>query len=163
MMRGMRLDVHALGIGSSADSAVIRAVAVVAEQTGFATLDEIASYTGAFATFENIRVNPKPREGAVPVLCGGNSDGALRRVTQWGDGWYGFNLLDIEDVAVKMTTLHGRNPAELREAVALRQPDPSTARHLGESDVDELVLVASAPQDPARASAWVAELAAGWQ
>ncbi|MBB3753962.1 putative F420-dependent oxidoreductase [Mycolicibacterium sp. BK634] len=130
---------------------------------------DIASHTGEFAAFEKIRVNPKPRAGAIPILCGGNSDAALRRVACWGDGWYGFNLLDVDDVAAKVTTLHrlctesGRDSDELRVAVALRQPDPSQAGRLEELGVDELVLVASPPQDPADAGAWVAELASDWQ
>jgi hypothetical protein len=28
----------------------------------------------------------------VPVVVGGNSDGALARVAAFGDGWYGFSL-----------------------------------------------------------------------
>lgn len=132
--------------------------------------DDIASHAGEFAKFENIRVNPKPRERAIPILCGGNSDAALRRVAQWGDGWYGFNLGDVDDVAAKVTTLSrlcqeaGRDPADLRVAVALRQPDPVDKGRLAELGVDELVLVASPPDDPAQAGDWVAELATDyWQ
>ncbi|SBS77103.1 putative F420-dependent oxidoreductase [uncultured Mycobacterium sp.] len=131
--------------------------------------DDIASYTGEFASFANIRVNPKPRERTIPILCGGNSDAALRRVAHWGDGWYGFNLRDVDDVAAKVTTLHRlcaeaeRDPAELRLAVALCQPDPAEIRRLAQLGVDELVLVASPPDDPAQAGAWVAELATEWQ
>jgi probable F420-dependent oxidoreductase len=131
--------------------------------------DDIASYTGEFTNFENIRVNPKPRERRIPIMCGGNSETALRRVARWGDGWYGFNLRDVDDVAAKVTTLHrlceqaGRDPAELRLAVALREPHPSEVGRLAELGVDELVLVASPPQDPAGAAEWVAGLATDWQ
>lgn len=131
--------------------------------------DDISSYAGEFANFENIRVNPTPRAGRIPVLCGGNSDAALRRVAQWGDGWYGFNLRDVDDVAVKVTALHrlceqaGRDPDELRLAVALREPDPSDAERLAQLGVDELVLVASPPQDPKDVGPWVAGLAADWR
>jgi probable F420-dependent oxidoreductase len=289
MMRSMRLGLHALGIGTGAESAVIQAVAIAAEQSGFATLwagehvvmvddsasrypyaddgkiavpadadwidpmiglsfaaaatstigiatgvlllpehnpvivakqaasldklsggrfslgigigwsreefdavgvpferraartadyvaamrtiwrDDIASHTGEFTNFENIRVNPKPRERRIPIVCGGNSDTALRRVARWGDGWYGFNLRGVDEVAAKVTTLHrlcaeaGRDPAELRLAVALREPHPSDAGRLAQLGVDELVLVASPPQDPAHADEWVAEFATDWQ
>lgn len=131
--------------------------------------NDIASYAGEFIDFEAIRVNPKPRARAIPILCGGNSDAALRRVAQWGDGWYGFNLLNVDDVAARVGTLRrlcadaGRDPAQLRVAVALCQPDPSEAGRLAELGVDELVLVASPPRDPALAGAWVAELAGDWQ
>jgi probable F420-dependent oxidoreductase len=131
--------------------------------------DDIATYAGEFTSFEKIRVNPKPRAGTIPILCGGNSDAALSRVAQWGDGWYGFNLFDVDDVATKVTTLRrlcadaGRDPTELRVVVALRQPDPAEAGRLAELGVDELVLVASPPQHPEHAGDWVAELAGDWQ
>jgi probable F420-dependent oxidoreductase len=131
--------------------------------------NEVSSYAGEFVTFTDIRVNPKPAGGRVPVLCGGNSDAALRRVAQWGDGWYGFNLRDLDDVATKVTTLQGfceqagRDRAELRLAVALCDPDPSDAESLAQLGVDELVLVASPPDDPDDADDWVAGLAADWR
>ena len=131
--------------------------------------DDISSYTGEFVKFESIRVNPTPRQRAIPVLCGGNSDAALRRVARWGDGWYGFNLRDVDDATVKVAALRrlcedaDRDPAELRLAVALREPHPADAPRLAQLGVDELVLVASPPQDPAQAADWVAGLAARWQ
>ncbi|KAA0108992.1 LLM class F420-dependent oxidoreductase [Mycolicibacterium sp. P1-5] len=131
--------------------------------------DDIASYAGEFTTFDAIRVCPKPRQRRIPILCGGNSDAALRRVARWGDGWYGFNLRDVDDVATKVTTLRGlceqagRDPAELRLAVALREPRPPQVGRLAELGVDELVLVASPPQDPAVVAHWVADLATDWQ
>lgn len=132
--------------------------------------DDLASYSGEFVSFTDIRVNPKPlQRNGIPVLLGGNSDAALRRVAQWGDGWYGFNLIDCDDVAAKLDTLQrlceeaGRDREELRLAVALRDPQPADARRLAELGVDELVLVASPPDDPAQAGDWVSGLAADWQ
>jgi probable F420-dependent oxidoreductase len=132
--------------------------------------DDVASHAGEFANFTDIRVNPKPaRDGRVPVILGGNSEAALRRVAQWGDGWYGFNLHDVDDAAVKLDTLSrlcreaGRDRDELRLAVALRDPQPADAGRLAELGVDELVLVASPPDDPAQAGDWVCGLAAQWQ
>src|SRR3984957_14630463 len=55
--------------------------------------DDVASFNGKFVGFASIRVNPKPAHGrGIPIVVGGNSDSALRRVAAWGDGWYGFNL-----------------------------------------------------------------------
>jgi len=131
--------------------------------------DEIASYAGEFANFSHIRVNPRPREGTIPILCGGNSDAALRRVARWADGWYGFNLRDVDEVAAAVTTLRrhceqeGRDVAALHLAVALRAPMPSDAERLAQLGVDELVLVASPPPDPASAAKWVADVAAAWR
>lgn len=132
--------------------------------------DDIASHSGEFTNFSSIRVNPKPlRDGRIPVVLGGNSEPALRRVAQWGDGWYGFNLHDVDDAAAKLDTLSrlcreaGRDRSELRLAVALRDPQPADAGRLAELGVDELVLVASPPDDPAQAGDWVSGLAADWQ
>jgi probable F420-dependent oxidoreductase len=132
--------------------------------------DDIAFHSGEFANFSAIRVNPKPlRDGRIPVALGGNSEPALRRVAQWGDGWYGFNLHDVDDAAIKLDTLSrlcreaGRDRGELRLAVALRDPQPADAGRLAELGVDELVLVASPPDDPAQAGDWVSGLAADWQ
>ncbi|MEZ0357822.1 LLM class F420-dependent oxidoreductase [Mycobacterium sp. SA01] len=130
--------------------------------------DDIASYAGEFVDFDAIRVNPRPRQRRIPVLCGGNSDAALRRVARWADGWYGFNL-HPDDVAARVSMLRemcghaGRDPGELRLAVALRDSRPSDVGRLAELGVDELVLVASPPQDPAAVADWVADLAADWQ
>lgn len=132
--------------------------------------DDIASHTGEFTTFSAIRVNPKPvHNRRIPVLLGGNSEPALRRVAQWGDGWYGFNLADPAEVADKLATLKGlcdeagRDMADLRIAVALVEPHPADAARLAELGVDELVLVASPPEDAAQAADWVEGLAAEWQ
>ena len=61
--------------------------------------DDVASFHGEFVGFDQMRVNPKPRNRRIPVVLGGNSDAALRRVAEWGDGWYGFNLADVEEAA----------------------------------------------------------------
>src|SRR3954451_21329310 len=71
--------------------------------------DDVASFDGEFVTFDSIRVNPKPvRDRRIPVVLGGNSDAALRRVAAWGDGWYGFNLDSVADVAERLGYLEAR-------------------------------------------------------
>jgi probable F420-dependent oxidoreductase len=131
--------------------------------------DDVASYEGEFVSFDSIRVNPKPvRDRRIPIVLGGNSDAALRRVAQWGDGWYGFNLVDVDDVAAKVATLRrlcgetGRDPDELRLAVALRDPQPADVRKLAELGISEFVVVDGPPEDPADAAGWVGELAKRW-
>ncbi len=55
--------------------------------------DDVASYEGTTVRFDRVRVNPRPvRDRRIPIVLGGNSDTALRRVVRYGDGWYGFNL-----------------------------------------------------------------------
>jgi probable F420-dependent oxidoreductase len=129
--------------------------------------DDIASFAGEFVNFDRVRVNPKPvSDRGVPVMVGGNSDAALRRVVNWGDGWYGFNLRDVAAVAERVAFIRrlcgetGRDPGELQLAVALQHPADTDVPALSELGIDELVIVASPPGDVASIRGWVADLAA---
>lgn len=130
--------------------------------------DDIASFHGEFATFDSVRVNPKPvRDRRIPIVVGGNSEAALRRVVAWADGWYGFNL-DIAAVRECVARLErlcaqsGRDLRELRLAVALGNPRRDDLGALVQLGVDELVLVESPPEDPKLVSDWVSALADRW-
>ncbi|TQC51009.1 LLM class F420-dependent oxidoreductase [Rhodococcus sp. WS4] len=130
--------------------------------------DDLASFD-EFVRFDSVRVNPKPpRDRRLPVVLGGNSDAALRRVAAWGDGWYGFNLDGVDAVTERIRTLRdlcrdaGRDPEELRLAVALREVDPADVHALAGAGVDELVLVESPPEDPREAAEWVGALERRW-
>ncbi|MCV7408409.1 LLM class F420-dependent oxidoreductase [Mycobacterium florentinum] len=131
--------------------------------------DDVASFDGKFVGFDSIRVNPKPvRDRRIPIMLGGNSDSALRRVASWGDGWYGFNLEDVAAVRDCVDKLErwcaegGRDRAELRLAVALRNPREGDVDVLAELGVDELVLVESPPERSDAVAGWVAALADRW-
>ncbi|TQF69289.1 LLM class F420-dependent oxidoreductase [Rhodococcus spelaei] len=131
--------------------------------------EEVGSFDGEFVAFDDIRVNPKPfRAGCIPVVFGGNSDAALRRVATVGDGWYGFNLDGVDAVAERIGVLRGfcrdagRDPAEPTVAVALAEPTIGDIAALVAAGVDELVLVAAPREDPAEAGDWVGELARRW-
>ena len=131
--------------------------------------DDVASFHGEFVDFDSVRVNPRPSNGLhVPIIHGGNSDSALRRVAAYGDGWYGFNLGSVHDVLDRMTFLRtccrevGRDFDRLRCAVSLRDPRPKDLTALSDIGVDEFVLVDSPPSDPRLAHDWVEALAARW-
>jgi probable F420-dependent oxidoreductase len=131
--------------------------------------DDVASFDGEFVGFTDIRVNPKPlRPKGIPIILGGNSDAALRRIAAWGDGWYGFNLDSVDAVADRVDFLReqcsgqGRDPAELRLAVALKDLKPGDAPALAALGIDELVLVEAPPDDPHDAEDWVLALADRW-
>jgi probable F420-dependent oxidoreductase len=131
--------------------------------------DDIASFDGEFVRFDSVRVNPKPVVNKrIPIVIGGNSDAALRRVVAWGDGWYGFNLAGVRDVAERIAFLNrlcdecGRDPGELRLTVALRDLAVRDVGPLAELGVDELVLVEGPPKDPPVAADWVSALADHW-
>jgi probable F420-dependent oxidoreductase len=131
--------------------------------------EDVASFDGEFVRFDSVRVNPKPvRDRQIPIVLGGNSDSALRRAAEWGDGWYGFNLSCVADVAERLDYLEarcgeaGRDVAELHRAVALRQPQVSDVPALADLGVDELVIVESPPTDPGLVPEWVSALAERW-
>ena len=131
--------------------------------------DDVASYDGEFVSFSDVRLNPKPvRDRRIPVIVGGNSDPALRRVATMGDGWYGFNLAGPEAVADRLERLSaqcaeaGRDRTDLYLAVALADGEPSATSALRDLGIDELVLVAAPPQDPADVDDWLAALTAPW-
>jgi probable F420-dependent oxidoreductase len=131
--------------------------------------DDVASFDGTFVGFDSIRVNPKPiRDRRIPIMLGGNSDSALRRVASWGDGWYGFNLDDVAAVRDRVGKLDrlcaeaGRGLSELRLAVALRNPREDDVDALAELGVDELVLVESPPEDADTVAGWLGALADRW-
>jgi probable F420-dependent oxidoreductase len=128
--------------------------------------DDIASFAGEFVHFDNVRVNPKPvRERRIPIVLGGNSDAALRRVVNWGDGWYGFNLRDVDAVAERVALIRklcgdaGRDPDDLQLAVALQHCRESDVPTLDELGIDELVIVGSPPEEIRAIPGWVAGFA----
>ena len=131
--------------------------------------NDVASFDGEFVAFDSVRVNPKPANGAsVPIVLGGNSDAALRRVAAWGDGWYGFNLAGVAETADRIAFLgdqcaeHGRNRSELRVTVALRELQIDDAAALADLGVDELVIVEGPPDDARAAADWGSGLAQHW-
>ncbi|MEB4210032.1 LLM class F420-dependent oxidoreductase [Mycobacterium sp. 94-17] len=130
--------------------------------------DDVASFEGKVVCFDSIRVNPKPVRGRIPIVLGGNSAAALRRVATWGDGWYGFNLDGTSAVRDRVATLErlcaesGRDRGRLRLSVALRNPRPGDIGTLAELGVDELVLVQTPPDRPEEAAEWVSALAQQW-
>jgi probable F420-dependent oxidoreductase len=131
--------------------------------------DDVASFDGKLVGFDSIRVNPKPvHDRRIPIVVGGNSDPALRRVAAWGDGWYGFNLACVDAVRERVGKLErlcaesGRDRGQLRLAVSLDDPSVGDVGALCELGVDELVLVEAPPDRPAAAAAWVSALADRW-
>jgi probable F420-dependent oxidoreductase len=128
--------------------------------------EDVASFEGEFVSFSQVRVNPKPvRDRRLPIVVGGNSDAALRRVAQLGDGWYGFNLDGVDAVRERLARLDelcheaGRDRGALDLAVALSEARPEDAAALSEAGVNELVLVEAPPEDPCEVRGWVTALA----
>jgi probable F420-dependent oxidoreductase len=130
--------------------------------------DDVATFHGEFAHFDAIRVNPRPiRDRRVPIFVGGNSTAALGRVASFGDGWYGYNL-SLAEAADRVMELHrrcrerGRDPHSIEVVIAPTDGGPEHRDQLAALGVDEVVVVASPPNDADLASSWVEELAHQW-
>src|SRR5215831_12296705 len=68
--------------------------------------EQVTSFHGEFVNFDNARAFPKPsRGGDLPVMFGGESGPALKRVADVGNGWFGFNL-DAAEAKEKVTRLY---------------------------------------------------------
>lgn len=113
---------------------------------------EQADFAGRFVTFAGTQRPLPVRPGGPPIIVGGMSASALRRVVQRGNGWYGWELTpdetkkalaDLNAAADK----HGR-PAELGELeITITPPgtlDLDTARRYADAGVHRLCVQ---PQD----------------
>jgi probable F420-dependent oxidoreductase len=130
--------------------------------------DDVASHTGSHVQFDRVRCYPKPIRRSIPVVLGGNSDGALERAARCGDGWYGFNV-SLGTLPERLGFLRsacqerGRAASELDTAVALVGASATDLPDLEALGVTELVLVEAPPADARDAWAWVEGLAHTWR
>lgn len=69
------------------------------------TRDEV-TYQGEYYQFEDVSVNPKPSNGPLDIWIGGNSEYALRRVAEFGDGWLP-SVITPESFESKLSALMG--------------------------------------------------------
>jgi probable F420-dependent oxidoreductase len=59
--------------------------------------DDVTTYAGRYVQVTDVLSFPKPvQRPGPPVLIGGESNGALRRVARLGDGWFGWNMTPAE-------------------------------------------------------------------
>ncbi|PZC44809.1 MAG: Flavin-dependent oxidoreductase, luciferase family [Chloroflexi bacterium] len=79
------------------------------------------TFRGEFVEFENAYCNPKPVNGAVPIIVGGDTKLAARRAGRLGDGYLparGANPEMIE-LARRTAEEHGRDPNALEISTSL--------------------------------------------
>ncbi|MGO9606898.1 MAG: TIGR03619 family F420-dependent LLM class oxidoreductase [Candidatus Binataceae bacterium] len=111
--------------------------------------DDVSSYRGEFVSFNEVRSYPKPLRGAgLPVIFGGESGPALRRVADYGNGWFGFNLTP-DEAAAKVRKLEGlvqANGRKLSDIEIIVSPSfkpstPDDLKRYRDAGVAEVVLV----------------------
>lgn len=113
--------------------------------------EEVSAFQGEFVSFEAVRSFPKPLNGAqLPVFLGGESEPALKRVAEYGDGWLGWRLRP-DEVALKrkrlleLTEAAGRDPRPLEIVISPHQStaNPGELRRYKAMGTDELVISAA--------------------
>lgn len=78
---------------------------------------DVAEFHGEFVSFDPIWAWPKPAQKPhPPVLLGGESVHTLRRVVEWGDGWYprGRNPKAVLDGLARLRELAGQAGRDMR-------------------------------------------------
>jgi probable F420-dependent oxidoreductase len=110
--------------------------------------DDVSEFHGEFYDLPACRQYPKPIQTPhPPVHFGGESDAALRRVADIGQGWYGFNV-DPEDATRHLKTLDsflsdaGRTRSDIEVSVSpyLKGVDADKMKRYADVGVDQVIL-----------------------
>ncbi len=111
--------------------------------------DSLSSYDGELYKLPECRQNPKPVQTPhPPIHIGGHSDAAMRRVANWGQGWYG-NHLTPEEVAERLAYLERlleggeRSLAEIEVSLCpyMLPCDLDTVKRYRDAGVDQIILM----------------------
>ncbi|MEX2481776.1 MAG: LLM class F420-dependent oxidoreductase [Gammaproteobacteria bacterium] len=113
--------------------------------------DAQSSHDGEFCTFAPVRSYPKPiQQPHPPLIFGGESEAALRRVGEIGNGWWGVNVTP-DTARAKIAAIKGyaeaagRDPAKLSYAVSPQLGGLVTADEVTrfeDSGADQVIIVA---------------------
>ncbi len=101
---------------------------------------DIVTHDGEFFPFGPVVFEPKPPQGLVPILIGGESKAALRRAARLGDGWIGMDN-SVEVAAERVRLL--REMAEDRSVevtVGGRVSTPEDVAAYADAGVDRLIV-----------------------
>jgi len=107
--------------------------------------EDVITHDGEFFPFGPVVFEPKPPQGLVPILIGGESVPALRRAARTGDGWIGM-AHTVDSAAEHVSRLRalvaetGRDPASVQVTVG---GDVSSAADLAAYEqvgVDRLIV-----------------------
>ena len=80
---------------------------------------EEVNYHGEFLNWQGFMMRPRPAQpGGIPLVIGGVTPAAIRRLVRYGDGWYVIGK-DLDDYRAHMRAFHvecqrqGRSPSEI--------------------------------------------------
>ena len=130
--------------------------------------EKTSSHAGEFVNFTGVLSYPKPVSATgIPVWFGGESNAALRRVAEYGDGWVGFKVLPTEAGGKirrieELLAANGRRRSDVTLAVS-PYTDPITPDDLTryrDAGVDEVeLLLHGRPRSEAQVIAGLEQLA----
>ena len=114
--------------------------------------DEVSAYEGKHYTLPECRFYPKPlQQPGPPIHVGGETDGALRRVADVGQGWFGFNRLpdDVPEALVRLDRIleeRGRSRDDITVSISpyFNQVGPAEIERYAELGVDRVIVTALA-------------------
>jgi probable F420-dependent oxidoreductase len=113
--------------------------------------DGEAQYDGKFYSLPACHQYPKPvQKPHPPIYVGGESRAALRRVAEYGDGWFGFNLLPTGvrtgvDMLQPLLAEYGRTMVEMDILVSPYKTDCTLdmVKQYRDVEVDQVILIAN--------------------
>jgi probable F420-dependent oxidoreductase len=114
--------------------------------------DDVAQFDGEFYNMKPTLQYPKPvQKPHPPIHFGGESDAALRRVADLGQGWYGFGI-DPEQTKERIAKLsgllqkRGRKREEIEVSICpyMQPATPELLEGYRDAGVDRVILVGAA-------------------
>jgi len=132
--------------------------------------EEKTTFSGEFVKFEGVRSYPKPAQSnGVPIIFGGESVPALRRVARYGNGWFSVKL-SPEALAAKLERLsallkeQGRSLSEIELIVSPydRAVPREELKRYAELGVKEVIPFVRMPTDEREIPAHLEQIAREW-
>jgi len=119
--------------------------------------DDRAEYQDEFYTLPRCSMNPKPIQTPhPPIHFGGESDAALARVADLGQGWYGFNRdpAEARDGISRLRRVLGqrdRSPDDVQITISpyIKPVDADALERYRDAGVDQVVVLAAARDEAA--------------
>lgn len=109
--------------------------------------DDAAQFDGPTVQFKDAYMYPRPvRPGGIPIMVGGDTEIAQKRVARTGDGWLAFNMPVAEAPArvarlKELTREQNRDPEALRISVAIFSwTEPDELKLYRDAGVTEFLL-----------------------
>ena len=110
--------------------------------------DEVSHFEGEIFQLPECLQNPKPvQKPHPPIYFGGESDAALRRVAELGQGWFGFQRMpeDLPEPLARLDALlaeagRSRKDVAIQVSPYLRRIEDDDLRRYAELGVDQVIL-----------------------